>query len=82
LSALAGEVIKGVSEAEEIESVLSVDGTLAAVEQDVLRALLNLGCARPQAEAALRRAKATAGITTSASTDFERLFRRALELVR
>ena len=30
---------------------------LAPVEQDVLSALLNLGCARPQAEAAVRKAK-------------------------
>ncbi len=51
--------------------------TLAPVEQDVLSALLNLGCARPQAEAAVRKAKAG-----GASTDFEPLFRRALELVR
>lgn len=51
--------------------------TLAPVEQDVLSALLNLGCARPQAEAAVRKAKA-AGV----SADFEPLFRRALELVR
>ena len=51
--------------------------TLTAVEQDVLSALLNLGCARPQAEAAVRKAKAA-----GAPTDFEPLFRRALELVR
>jgi Holliday junction DNA helicase RuvA len=50
---------------------------LAPVEQDVLSALLNLGCARPQAEAAVRKAKAA-----GASADFEPLFRRALELVR
>lgn len=51
--------------------------TLSPVEQDVLSALLNLGCARPQAEAAVRKAKAAGGIL-----DFEPLFRRALELVR
>ncbi|HUA60734.1 MAG TPA: Holliday junction branch migration protein RuvA [Verrucomicrobiae bacterium] len=50
---------------------------LSLVEQDVLSALLNLGCARPQAEAAVRKAKAAAG-----APDFEPLFRRALELVR
>ncbi len=50
---------------------------LAPVEQDVLSALLNLGCARPQAEAAVRKAKAA-----GAPADFEPLFRRALELVR
>ena len=51
---------------------------LTPVDQDVLSALLNLGCARPQAEAAVRKAKATGGPVT----DFEPLFRRALELVR
>ena len=51
---------------------------LDTVSQDVLSALLNLGCARPAAEAAVRKAKAAAG----ASTEFEPLFRRALELVR
>lgn len=50
---------------------------LSAVDQDVLSALLNLGCARPQAEAAVRKAKAALG-----AVDFEPLFRRALELVR
>ena len=51
--------------------------TLSAVEEDVLSALINLGSARPAAEAAIRKAKAA-----GASADFEALFRRALELVR
>jgi Holliday junction DNA helicase RuvA len=59
------------------EPVVPAAETLAPVEQDVLSALLNLGCARPQAEAAVRKAKA-GGV----SADFEPLFRRALELVR
>jgi holliday junction DNA helicase RuvA len=50
---------------------------LTSIDQDVLSALLNLGCGRPQAEAAVRKAKAAAG-----PADFEPLFRRALELVR
>jgi Holliday junction DNA helicase RuvA len=50
---------------------------LSPVDQDVLSALLNLGCARAQAEAAVRKAKAAGGMT-----EFEPLFRRALELVR
>jgi len=50
---------------------------LSATDQDVLSALLNLGCGRPQAEAAVRKAKAA-----GAPPDFEPLFRRALELVR
>jgi holliday junction DNA helicase RuvA len=50
---------------------------LSAIEQDVLSALLNLGCARPHAEAAVRKAKAA-----GSASEFEPLFRRALELVR
>lgn len=50
---------------------------LNPVDQDVLSALLNLGCARPAAEAAVRKAKAA-----GAASEFEPLFRRALELVR
>ena len=53
------------------------DASLSPVDQDVLSALLNLGCARAQAEAAVRKAKAA-----GASAGFEPLFRRALELVR
>jgi holliday junction DNA helicase RuvA len=51
--------------------------SLSEIEQDVLSALLNLGCARPAAEQAVRKAKA-AGV----AGEFEPLFRRALELVR
>jgi Holliday junction DNA helicase RuvA len=51
---------------------------LSPVDQDVLSALLNLGCARPQAEAAVRKAKTAGGLMM----EFEPLFRRALELVR
>jgi Holliday junction DNA helicase RuvA len=54
---------------------------LSPIDQDVLSALLNLGCGRPQAEAAVRKAKASAG-TAGAAAEFEPLFRRALELVR
>lgn len=50
---------------------------LSAEEQDVLSALLNLGCGRPQAEQAVRKAKAA-----GTPAGFEPLFRRALELVR
>jgi Holliday junction DNA helicase RuvA len=55
--------------------------TLSPVDQDVLSALLNLGCGRPQAEAAVRKAKASGG-AASGTAEFEPLFRRALELVR
>ncbi len=47
------------------------------VDQDVVSALLNLGCARPAAEQAVRKAKAA-----GAADEFEPLFRRSLELVR
>jgi Holliday junction DNA helicase RuvA len=47
------------------------------LDEDVLSALLNLGCARPAAEVALRKARA-AGIPD----EFEPLFRKALELAR
>jgi Holliday junction DNA helicase RuvA len=50
---------------------------LAAVEQDVLSALLNLGCTRPVAEKAVLKARAA-----GAPAEFEPLFRRALEFVR
>ena len=50
---------------------------LSAVDQDVLSALLNLGCNRAAAEAAVRSAKAQ-----GVPAEFEPLFRRALELVR
>jgi len=50
---------------------------LSAVEQDVLSALLNLGCQRAAAEAAVRKAK-----VAEPDSGFEPLFRKALELVR
>jgi Holliday junction DNA helicase RuvA len=59
------------------DSTPAVDA-LSPVDQDVLSALLNLGCARPQAETAVRKAKAGGG----GMLEFEPLFRRALELVR
>jgi Holliday junction DNA helicase RuvA len=61
----------------EPDSPRGVD-ELSPIDQDVLSALLNLGCARPQAEAAVRKAKAGGG----GMMEFEPLFRRALELVR
>ncbi len=50
---------------------------LSQVDEDVLSALVNLGCNRAAAEAALRKAK-----SAGAGPEFEPLFRRALELVR
>jgi Holliday junction DNA helicase RuvA len=51
--------------------------SLSSIEEDVLSALLNLGCARPAAETAVRKARAA-----GAPAEFEPLFRRSLELVR
>ena len=48
-----------------------------ALEEDVLSALLNLGSGRPQAEAAVQKAKA-AGVPQ----EFEPMFRRAMEFLR
>jgi len=59
------------------ESAAARVPSLSEIEQDVLSALLNLGCARPAAEQAVRKAKAG-----GAGAEFEPLFRRALELVR
>jgi len=50
---------------------------LSALERDVLSALLNLGCKRPAAEKAVRKAK-SAGVPA----EFEPLFRKAMEYVR
>jgi Holliday junction DNA helicase RuvA len=50
---------------------------LSGIEQDVLSALLNLGCQRAAAEAAVRKAK-----TAEPDSAFEPMFRKALELVR
>jgi Holliday junction DNA helicase RuvA len=50
---------------------------LSGIEQDVLSALINLGCNRAAAEGAVRQAKA-AGLPD----EFEPLFRRSLELLR
>ncbi len=55
----------------------SMPEPLDNIENDVLSALLNLGCARPAAEDAVRKAKAS-GVIDS----FEPLFRRSLEFVR
>lgn len=50
---------------------------LTVIEQDVLSALVNLGCQRAAAEAAVRKGK-----EQGLGDEFEPLFRRALELVR
>jgi holliday junction DNA helicase RuvA len=63
------------------ETAATPAAQLSAIDQDVLSALLNLGCARPAAEAAVKKAKAAAA-GAAGPVEFEPLFRRALELVR
>jgi holliday junction DNA helicase RuvA len=58
-------------------STASTQPAFNTVEEDVLSALLNLGSARPVAEAAVRKAKAA-----GAPQQFEPLFRRSLEFLR
>lgn len=53
------------------------DSGFSSLEQDVLSALLNLGCGRSAAEEAIRKAK-----KQGAPEDFEVLFRSSLALVR
>lgn len=57
--------------------VATASRAYSGVEEDVISGLMNLGCARPIAEAALAKAKA-AGV----APEFEPLFRRAMELAR
>lgn len=59
------------------DTAVAAAPSLSSIEEDVMSALLNLGCARPAAEAAVRKARA-AGV----AAEFEPLFRRSLELVR
>jgi Holliday junction DNA helicase RuvA len=59
------------------EPVAAQPAALSSLEQDVLSALLNLGCARAAAETAVRRVKAQ-----NPPDAFEPFFRRALELIR
>ncbi len=58
-------------------STVVASAVLNALDEDVLSALVNLGCSRQAAEAAIRKARAA-----GAPDDFEPLFRRALEMVR
>jgi Holliday junction DNA helicase RuvA len=55
----------------------AAEPSLSRLDEDVFSALLNLGCSRPAAEAAVRKARAG-----GAPEEFEPLFRKALELVR
>jgi Holliday junction DNA helicase RuvA len=63
--------------AETAGEVKVVGAPLSSLEQDVLSALVNLGCNPAAAEGAVRKAKA-AGVPA----EFELLFRKSLELTR
>jgi len=69
--------LEGVGLAAAPQQASTPQPPLGEVEQDVLSALTNLGCNRPNAEAAIRKAKAA-----GAGDAFEPLFRKSLELVR
>jgi len=56
---------------------VSQGALLTDLELDLISALVNLGSQRPAAEAAVRKARATVP-----GDDFEKLFRKAMELVR
>ena len=58
-------------------SAVAAPLSLDELDQDVLSALVNLGAARAQAEAAIRKARAA-----GEADDFQTLFRRAMEHLR
>jgi holliday junction DNA helicase RuvA len=55
----------------------AVSVAITPIEEDVLSALANLGCQRPAAEIAVRKA-----LASGTPAEFEPLFRKSLELVR
>jgi Holliday junction DNA helicase RuvA len=60
------------------KAVAAAAGTsLSAIEEDVVSALLNFGAQRPAAQAAVEKARKEVS-----NTDFEPLFRRALQFLR
>jgi len=70
IATLANEVLRQVSLVPE-----PIDSKM---EEDIVTALLNLGCKRQEAETAVGRAKADLG----ASHNFSDLFRKALDMLR
>lgn len=58
-------------------AAMPIAPTFGAVEDDVMSALMNLGCPKPAAEAAIQKARAA-----GTPVEFEPLFRKALSLVR
>ena len=66
--------VEGLAGGEAPQPAVPKSAPMSDLEMDVLSALMNLGCQRPAAENAIRKA--------GKSEDFETLFRRSLELVR
>lgn len=69
--------LEGLGGGKVAATPMPAQAALSAVEQDVLSALMNLGAQRPQAETAIRKAKAA-----GAGEDFESLFRKSMENLR
>jgi Holliday junction DNA helicase RuvA len=69
--------MEGLGGAVSTAPTLEKSVPLSDIEQDVLSALLNLGCQRSASEGAIRKAAAA-----GAGPEFEPLFRKALEFVR
>lgn len=59
------------------EATAPAPAALSPIDQDVLSALMNLGAQRPQAETAIRKARAA-----GATDEFESLFRKSMEALR
>lgn len=69
--------LTGVEQPAAAAQAIEPGPALSHLERDVLSALVNLGCARPAAEEAIRKAQAQ-----GAPEEFEPFFRAALALVR
>lgn len=69
--------LDGLTAGPALAGVAPTPEALTSTEQDVLSALLNLGCNRTSAEKAVRKAR-----RAGAADEFEPLFRKAMGLVR
>ena len=68
---------KIVSVSDSAKAPEPAPGTPRSIEQDVISAIMNLGCTRDAAEKAVRKAR-----DSGAPVEFEPLFRRSLESIR
>jgi Holliday junction DNA helicase RuvA len=69
--------VEGLGNAAAAGVSLRAEPAMSEIEQDVLSALLNLGCQRAAAEAAVKKAR-----SADPTAGFEPLFRKAINLVR